>query len=121
MGLDDLLGDREAEAGILAEALVRPIGVEALEDLLERIGLDARPLVVDDDLDLAACSRRQVTRTLPPGGENERALSIRLLTTWPRRKSWPGTTKDRAGCPRTAGLTVTPSSWRTSLAMVTRW
>ena len=38
-------------------------------------------------------SRRQVTRTVPPGGENERALSIRLSTTWPSRESWPGTTK----------------------------
>ena len=30
---------------------------------------------------------------MPPGGENERALSIRLLITWPSRESWPGTTK----------------------------
>ena len=52
MGLDDLLGDRQAEAGILAEALVRPVGVEALEDLLERVRPHARPVVVDDDLDL---------------------------------------------------------------------
>ena len=33
MRLDDLLGDRQAEAGVLAEALMRPVGVEALEDL----------------------------------------------------------------------------------------
>ena len=28
---------------------------------------------------------------MPPGGENERAFSIRLSTTWPRRESCPGT------------------------------
>src|SRR5699024_11254364 len=33
---DDLLGDREPEAGVLAKALVRPVGVEALEDPLDR-------------------------------------------------------------------------------------
>ncbi len=32
-------------------------------------------------------------RTVPPGGENERALSIRLSITCPSRESWPGTTK----------------------------
>ena len=31
-------------------------------------------------------SLRQVIRTVPSGGENERALSIRLLITWPRRE-----------------------------------
>ena len=34
MGFDDLLGDRQAQAEILAEALLRPVGVEALEDLV---------------------------------------------------------------------------------------
>ena len=32
MGLDDLFGDRQAKTGILAEALMRPVGVKALED-----------------------------------------------------------------------------------------
>ncbi len=54
MRFDDLLGDRQAEPGILAEALVRPVGVEALEDFLERVRLDAGPVIVDDDLDLVA-------------------------------------------------------------------
>ena len=54
MRLDDLPGDRQAEAGILAEALVRPVGVEALEDLLEARRADAGPVVLDDDLDLVA-------------------------------------------------------------------
>ena len=40
MRLDDLLGDRQAEAGVLAEGLllVGTVGVEALEDALELIG-----------------------------------------------------------------------------------
>src|SRR5256886_13647229 len=37
--------------------------------------------------------RLQVTRTVPPCGENERALSIRLLITWPSRESCPSTEK----------------------------
>ena len=56
MRLDDLLGDRKAEAGIVAEALMRPVGIEALEDLLDRVGPDARTVVVDDDLDHRPCS-----------------------------------------------------------------
>src|SRR3954465_7314181 len=52
MGFDDLLADRKAEAGILAERLMRAVGVETLENLINRIGIDARPIVVDNDLDL---------------------------------------------------------------------
>ena len=48
MRLDDLLGDREAEAGILAETLVRAIGVETLENLVERVGPHARPVIVHE-------------------------------------------------------------------------
>ena len=51
MGLDDLLGDRQAETRILAKALMRSIGIEALEDALERILADARAVVVDQYLD----------------------------------------------------------------------
>src|SRR5258708_18786434 len=51
MGRDDLLGDREPKPRILPEALVRPVGVEALENLLQRLGSHARPIVVDRDLD----------------------------------------------------------------------
>ncbi len=54
MGLDDLLGDRQAEAGILAEgfgAAVSAVGVETLEDALELIRPDAGTVVLDDDLD----------------------------------------------------------------------
>ena len=52
MRFDDLLGDRQAKARILAEALMRPVGVEALEDLVEGVGPDAGAVVVDDDLDV---------------------------------------------------------------------
>src|SRR6185437_5558305 len=59
MRLDDLLTDRQAKAGILPEALMRPISVEALEDLVQRFGTNARAVVVDHDLHLvfqpAAC------------------------------------------------------------------
>ena len=56
------------------KALMRPVGVEALEDPLQRIVADARPVVVDHDLDLRSCTRRQTIRTLPPAGENDCAL-----------------------------------------------
>ena len=72
--------------GILPEALFRPVGIEALEDLIQRFRPDAGPVVVDR-ISTSSFSRRQVMRTVPPGGENERALSIRLLTTWPSRES----------------------------------
>src|SRR5215216_4499437 len=35
MGIDDLLGNRKPKAGVLAEALLRPVGVEALENFVE--------------------------------------------------------------------------------------
>src|SRR5208282_6481273 len=54
MGFDDLLGDGEAEAGILTKALMRAIGIEAFENLFERVGAHAWPVVIDENLDLAA-------------------------------------------------------------------
>ena len=45
MGFDDLLGDGEAEPGILAEILLRPVGIEAFEYLLQGVGPDTRPLL----------------------------------------------------------------------------
>src|SRR5690349_16798476 len=51
MRFDDLLGDRQAESGVLAEALMRAVGVEALEDLVERAGPDTRAVIIDRDLD----------------------------------------------------------------------
>ena len=51
MGLDDLLRDRKPKAGVLPEALLRSIGVEAVEDLVDGVRPDARTGVVDQDLD----------------------------------------------------------------------
>ena len=54
MGFDDLLGDRQPESGILAKALMRPVGVEALEDALQRVLADSGAVIVDHDFDLRA-------------------------------------------------------------------
>src|SRR5438552_429375 len=54
MRLDDLPRDGQPEPGILSEALLRPVGVEAVEDFFERIGSNARTVIVDHDLDLVA-------------------------------------------------------------------
>src|ERR1700683_730457 len=51
MGLDDLFRDGQSQAGILAKSLVRPVGVETLENFIERIGPHARPVIIDDNLD----------------------------------------------------------------------
>ena len=59
MRLDDLLGDRQSQAGILAETLMRPVGVEALENPLERVRTDPGAVVVDDDLDAVSQSSAQ--------------------------------------------------------------
>ena len=52
MRLDDLFGAGQAEPRILAEALMRAIGIEALEHLLEGVGSDAWAVIVDQDLDV---------------------------------------------------------------------
>ena len=54
MSFDDLARDRQAKAGVLAEALMRPVGVEALEDAFHGVRLDARSVVVDGDFDRVA-------------------------------------------------------------------
>jgi len=41
--------------------------------------------------ELAALGYPHVLATLPPGGENEIALSRRLTMTWLSRLSWPNT------------------------------
>src|SRR3981081_2007106 len=48
MGLDDLFRDRQPQSGILPKALVRAIGVEALEDPLQRILANSGSVVIDD-------------------------------------------------------------------------
>ena len=54
MGFDDLLRNRQAEAGILAKALVRAVGVKAFEDFLQRVLADAGAVIIDNDLDFGA-------------------------------------------------------------------
>ena len=44
-------------------------------------------------ISMSSLVRRQVTRTMLPGGENERALSTRLSITWASRESLPSTVK----------------------------
>src|SRR5665647_3427491 len=46
MRLDDLFRDRQTQSGILPKALMRPVGVEALEDSLQRILANSRPVVI---------------------------------------------------------------------------
>src|SRR6476619_6610687 len=51
---DDLARDGKTEPGVLPKALVGPVGVEALEDALHRLGRDAGAIVIDRDLDRTA-------------------------------------------------------------------
>ena len=76
MRLDDLPGNRQAEPGILAEALVGPIGVETLENPLEGMGGNARPIVVDADLETVA---RRLVRGLagPRAAQRDPDLAAR--------------------------------------------
>src|SRR5262249_33229704 len=52
--LDDLLGDRQAKPRILPETLVRPVGIETLENRLVRFRPDTGALIVDQNFDVAA-------------------------------------------------------------------
>ena len=70
MGLDDLLRDRQPQSGILPKTLMRPVGVEALENPLQRILANPGPVVIDHDFDFrsarggrrsAPCCRRWKT------------------------------------------------------------
>src|SRR3954452_21694025 len=54
MRFDDLAGDRKTEAGVLPEALMRPVGIEAFEDALHRFRRDTRAVVIYRDLDRIA-------------------------------------------------------------------
>ena len=85
MGFDDLFRDRQPQPGILSETLVRPVGVKALEDSLQRILANSRPIVIDDDVDLRSQAPAD-DRTLPPAVENDWALTSRLEITWPSRE-----------------------------------
>src|SRR5438105_13110250 len=48
MRLDELFRDRQSQSGILPKALMRPAGVETLENALQRVRANARPVVIDD-------------------------------------------------------------------------
>src|SRR5436190_1461792 len=53
MRFDDLAGDRQTEPGVLPKTLLRPVSVETIENLFQRIGTDTGTVVVDHDLDFA--------------------------------------------------------------------
>ena len=58
MGDYDLPRNVEAETGILAEALLRPVGIEALENPLQVLRRNAGAFVLDRDLNLIADALR---------------------------------------------------------------
>ena len=61
VGIDDLARDAQAQPGVLADRAVglRPVGIEALEDVLELVRGDAGPVVLHDDLDLRPDAARR--------------------------------------------------------------
>ena len=86
MRLDDLLGDRQAQvpnSGRSPGAAGRCRS--ARRSSRSASGATPGPSS-STTISTSFFSRRQVTRTVPPGGENERALSIRLSITWPSRE-----------------------------------
>ena len=62
-------------------------------------------------------TRRQTMRTLPPGSENDWALTSRLEITWPSRESWPGT--EKVSVARPSKRTSTPTSWPSLVSLAT--
>src|SRR3954447_15742032 len=72
MRLDDLLGDRQAEPGVLAKALMRPISVEALEDSLQRVLANARTVVIDHDFNLGSHAPADDAHFAAPVGKRVR-------------------------------------------------
>ena len=113
----DLARNAEAQAGVLAAARVgrRTIRIKAVEDDLQAVGRDARAFVLDEDLDDGAAARA-CTVTVPPSGENEMALSMRLVSTWPSRPSSPLTQK----APGNGSLPTASISARLSSPMMSR-
>src|SRR5579883_3417832 len=47
MGFDNLLGDRQAKSRVVAEILMRAVGIKPLEDLLDCIWSDAGAVIID--------------------------------------------------------------------------
>src|SRR5687768_14111675 len=54
VSFDDLLGDAQAEPRVFAEIAFRPVGIEAIENLVEIFGADSRSLILDTEFDIAA-------------------------------------------------------------------
>ena len=75
----DRLHDREAEAE--GAAAVARAAHEALEQRVAQLGRDARPVVLDDELDLPPAGAPCETRISVPGGVWRSAFSIRLIAT----------------------------------------
>ncbi len=65
---DDLARDRQAEAGILAERNLRPIGVEALEDAFEIVGPDPLAFVPSTRNSTSPWLRLTLTLMVEPVG-----------------------------------------------------
>ena len=115
MRLDDLLGDRQAEARVLAEALMRPVGVEALEDPLQRVLGRMPGPSSSTTISISFLTRRQVTRTVPPGGENDARCRSGCRSPVRAANRGRAPRRHRSAPPSNQG-SPTPSSWRTSLA-----
>src|SRR3990170_6933188 len=58
VGDHDLARDVEPEPGVLAETLLRTVGIETLEDALDILRRNARSFVLDRDLNLGPDSAR---------------------------------------------------------------
>src|SRR4029077_11169469 len=71
MGDHDLPRNIEAETRILAEALLRPVGIEALENPLQILRRNARAFVLDRDLNLVAHALRLDRHAAPRRREGD--------------------------------------------------
>ena len=91
MRQNDLARDAETEAGVLAAAGVRrrAIRIEAIENDLQAIVGNAGARRPRRAISTNGAATRACAVTVPPSGENEMALSMRLVSTWPRRPSSP--------------------------------
>ena len=78
MGRNDLAGDVQTKPGVLAEVLVGPISVEALENALQILRRDPRSLVLDGHLDLVGL---QAARLAVMRGDGAFGFGPPLLST----------------------------------------
>src|SRR5215471_17093045 len=75
MHFHDLLRNRKSKARILAKSLMGPVGVKALEDLVESVGTDAGAVIVDHDLDVVLHASAEDTHTAVRRRERSRVLN----------------------------------------------